>query len=80
MDFGSRHSTRVPLLNTRHWAARLIWAREERDWSTEDWKRVALSDDQYLEVNPVERFQKLVESMACRVASVIKARGDPTRY
>ncbi|GFX27102.1 transposable element Tcb2 transposase [Trichonephila clavipes] len=29
---------------------------------------------------PVERFQKLVESMPRRVAAVIKARGDPTRY
>ncbi|GFT85749.1 transposable element Tcb2 transposase [Trichonephila clavipes] len=28
----------------------------------------------------VERFQKLVESIPHRVAAVIKARGDPTRY
>ncbi len=29
---------------------------------------------------PVERFQKLVESMPRRVAAVIKVRGGPTRY
>ncbi|GFX20184.1 HTH_Tnp_Tc3_2 domain-containing protein [Trichonephila clavipes] len=28
MDFGSRRPTRVPLLNARHRAARLTWARE----------------------------------------------------
>ncbi|GFW23865.1 transposable element Tcb2 transposase [Trichonephila clavipes] len=32
------------------------------------------------QVNPVERFQKLVESIPRRVAAVIKARGGPTRY
>ncbi|GFT60081.1 uncharacterized protein TNCV_2687531 [Trichonephila clavipes] len=31
-------------------------------------------------VIPVERFQKLVESMSRRVAAVIKARGGPPRY
>ncbi|GFV06504.1 HTH_Tnp_Tc3_2 domain-containing protein [Trichonephila clavipes] len=41
MGFGSRRPTRVPLLNARHRAARLAWAREQRDWSVEDWKQVA---------------------------------------
>jgi len=45
MGFGSRRPTRVPLLNARHRAARLAWAREHRDWSVEDWKRVAWSDE-----------------------------------
>ncbi|GFW49885.1 transposable element Tc1 transposase [Trichonephila clavipes] len=44
MGFGSRRPTRVPLLNARHCAARLVWAREYRDWIVEDWKRVARSD------------------------------------
>lgn len=45
MGFGSRRPTRVPLLYTCHRAARLAWAREHRDWSVEDWKRVAWSDE-----------------------------------
>ncbi|GFW79479.1 transposable element Tc3 transposase [Trichonephila clavipes] len=32
------------------------------------------------QVIPVERFQKLVESMPRRVAAVIKARGGSTSY
>ncbi|GFU85476.1 transposable element Tc1 transposase [Trichonephila clavipes] len=35
----------LPLLNARHEAARLVWAREHRDWSVEDWKRVAWRDE-----------------------------------
>ncbi|GBL91865.1 hypothetical protein AVEN_172782-1 [Araneus ventricosus] len=45
MDFGSRKPTRVPLLNARHRAARLAWAREHREWTLEDCKRVAWSDE-----------------------------------
>ncbi|GBM01549.1 Transposable element Tc1 transposase [Araneus ventricosus] len=43
MGFGRRRSTRVPLLNSLHRAARLAWAREHREWTLEDWKRVAWS-------------------------------------
>ncbi|GBM40748.1 hypothetical protein AVEN_162204-1 [Araneus ventricosus] len=39
MGFGSHRTTRVPLLNARHRAPRLAWAREHREWSLEDWKR-----------------------------------------
>ncbi|GBM72907.1 hypothetical protein AVEN_68487-1 [Araneus ventricosus] len=42
---GIRRPTRVPLLNARHRAARLAWARELREWTLEDWKRVAWSDE-----------------------------------
>ncbi|GFS80838.1 transposable element Tc1 transposase [Trichonephila clavipes] len=45
MDFGSHRPTRVPLLNASHRTSRLAWAREHRDCSVEDWKRVAWSDD-----------------------------------
>ncbi|GBM04891.1 hypothetical protein AVEN_252830-1 [Araneus ventricosus] len=44
MGFGSRRPTRVTLLNARHRAARLAWAREQREWTLDDWKRVAWSD------------------------------------
>ncbi|GBM09781.1 hypothetical protein AVEN_101819-1 [Araneus ventricosus] len=45
MGFGSRRPMRVPLLNTRHRAARLAWAREHREWTLEDWKRAAWSEE-----------------------------------
>ncbi|GFW56417.1 transposable element Tc1 transposase [Trichonephila clavipes] len=45
MGFGNRRPTIVPLLNARHRAARLAWTRKHRDWSVEDWKRVAWSDE-----------------------------------
>ncbi|GFU69450.1 hypothetical protein TNCV_2282191 [Trichonephila clavipes] len=44
-NYLSRQPTRVPLLNARHRAARLAWAREHRDWNLENWKRVAWSDE-----------------------------------
>ncbi|GFU44450.1 HTH_Tnp_Tc3_2 domain-containing protein [Trichonephila clavipes] len=40
-----RQPTRVPLLNAHHQTARLSWTREHRDWSVEDWKRVAWSNE-----------------------------------
>ncbi|GFW99816.1 transposable element Tc1 transposase [Trichonephila clavipes] len=45
MGFGSRRPTSVPLLNARHRDARLVWAREHRDWSVDDWERVAWGDE-----------------------------------
>ncbi|GFW44575.1 HTH_Tnp_Tc3_2 domain-containing protein [Trichonephila clavipes] len=45
VGFGSRRSTRVSLLNAHHRAACLARVREHRDWSVEDWKRVAWSDE-----------------------------------
>ncbi|GFX83455.1 HTH_Tnp_Tc3_2 domain-containing protein [Trichonephila clavipes] len=41
MGFRSHRRTRIPLLNAHHQTARLAWAREHRNWSVEDWKRVA---------------------------------------
>ncbi|GBM83163.1 hypothetical protein AVEN_43663-1 [Araneus ventricosus] len=43
MGFGSRWPKRVPLLNACHRAARLSGAREHREWTLEDCKRVAWS-------------------------------------
>ncbi|GFW67982.1 transposable element Tc1 transposase [Trichonephila clavipes] len=45
MGFGSDRFSRVPLLNARLRAARLAWAREHRNCSVEDWKRVAWSNE-----------------------------------
>ncbi|GFW83410.1 HTH_Tnp_Tc3_2 domain-containing protein [Trichonephila clavipes] len=58
IGFGSRRPTRVPLLNARHRAARLAWAREDRDWSVEDWKRVTWSDEsRFRLLNPDVRLR-----------------------
>ncbi|GFU89939.1 HTH_Tnp_Tc3_2 domain-containing protein [Trichonephila clavipes] len=41
MGFANRRTTRVPLRDAWHWVARPAWTREQRNWSVEDWKRVA---------------------------------------
>ncbi|GBM41833.1 Transposable element Tc1 transposase [Araneus ventricosus] len=45
MGLCSRRPTRVPLLTTRHRQLRLQWAREHRDWTMDEWKRVAWFDE-----------------------------------
>ncbi|GBM88474.1 hypothetical protein AVEN_144796-1 [Araneus ventricosus] len=44
MRLCSRRLTRVPLLTERHRQLRLQWAREHRDWTLDEWMRVAWSD------------------------------------
>ncbi|GFW53169.1 transposable element Tc1 transposase [Trichonephila clavipes] len=63
MGFGSRRPTRVPLLNARHWAACFAWAREHRDWSVEDRKRVVWSDEYrfHPDLNPIEHLWDILE-------------------
>ncbi|GBL90823.1 hypothetical protein AVEN_215555-1 [Araneus ventricosus] len=47
LDMGlySRRPTRVPLLTKRHRQLRLQCAREHRDWTMDEWKRVARWDE-----------------------------------
>ncbi|GFW71537.1 transposase domain containing protein [Trichonephila clavipes] len=45
MGIRSKRPTRVPLLTKRHRQQRLSWAREHRDWSLDQWERVAWSDE-----------------------------------
>ncbi|GBM84553.1 hypothetical protein AVEN_154082-1 [Araneus ventricosus] len=45
MGLCSRRPTRVPLLTKRHRQLRLQWDREHRDWTMDEWKRVAWSDE-----------------------------------
>ncbi|GBN18784.1 hypothetical protein AVEN_39710-1 [Araneus ventricosus] len=45
MELCSRRPTRVPLLTKRHRQLRLQWAREHRDWTMDEWKGVAWSDE-----------------------------------
>ncbi|GBN62256.1 hypothetical protein AVEN_3795-1 [Araneus ventricosus] len=50
----SRRPTRVPLLTKRHRQLRLQWAREHRDWTMDEWKRVAWSDESRLLIHHVD--------------------------
>ncbi|GBN00504.1 hypothetical protein AVEN_37290-1 [Araneus ventricosus] len=45
MGLCSRRPTRVPLLTKRHRQLLLQWAWEHRDWTMDEWKRVAWSDE-----------------------------------
>ncbi|GBM53193.1 Transposable element Tc1 transposase [Araneus ventricosus] len=53
LDMGlcSRRPTRVPLLTKRHRQLRLQWAREHRDWTMDEWKRVAWSDESQFRIH-----------------------------
>ncbi|GBM84626.1 hypothetical protein AVEN_226660-1 [Araneus ventricosus] len=46
LDMGlcSRRPTRVPLLTKRHHQLHLQWSQEHREWTMDEWKRVAWSD------------------------------------
>ncbi|GBO01977.1 hypothetical protein AVEN_273698-1 [Araneus ventricosus] len=50
----SRRLTRVPLLTKRHRQLRLQWAREHRDWTMDEWKRVAWSDESRFLIHHVD--------------------------
>ncbi|GBM98948.1 Transposable element Tc1 transposase, partial [Araneus ventricosus] len=56
LDMGlcSRRPTRVPLLTKRHPQLRLQWAREHRDWTVHEWKRVAWSDESRFLIHHVD--------------------------
>ncbi|GBO02811.1 hypothetical protein AVEN_69587-1 [Araneus ventricosus] len=48
MGLCSRCPIRVPLLTKRHRQLCLQWAQEHRDWTMDDWKIVAWSDESQL--------------------------------
>ncbi|GFX69386.1 HTH_Tnp_Tc3_2 domain-containing protein [Trichonephila clavipes] len=81
--FGSHRPTRVPLLDTRHWAARLAWAKDHRGWSVEDWELLAWSDDspfRLLNANGKLRiWRQAHEAMdpTCQVGTV-QGHGSPS--
>ncbi|GBM86404.1 hypothetical protein AVEN_247443-1 [Araneus ventricosus] len=53
LDMGlcSRRPTRVPLLTKRH---RQQWSREHRDWTMDEWNRVASSDESRFLIHHVD--------------------------
>ncbi|GBN36159.1 hypothetical protein AVEN_25282-1 [Araneus ventricosus] len=50
----SRRPTRVPLLTKHHRQLRLQWAREHRDWTMDEWKRVASLDESRFLIHHVD--------------------------
>ncbi|GBM93742.1 hypothetical protein AVEN_99076-1 [Araneus ventricosus] len=54
MGLCSRRPTRVLLLTKRHRQLRLQWAREHRDWTMDEWKRVTWSDDSRFLIHHVD--------------------------
>ncbi|GBM45215.1 hypothetical protein AVEN_63827-1 [Araneus ventricosus] len=56
LDMGlcSRRSTRVPQLTKRHRQLSLQWAWEHRDWTMDEWKRVARSDESRFLIHHVD--------------------------
>ncbi|GBM81448.1 Transposable element Tc1 transposase [Araneus ventricosus] len=54
MGLCSRRPTRVPLLNKRRRQLCLQWAREHRDWTMNEWKRVAWSDESRFLIHHVD--------------------------
>ncbi|XDV42643.1 hypothetical protein PO909_011266 [Leuciscus waleckii] len=45
MGYNSRRPHRVPLISTTNWKKRLQFARAHQNWTVEDWKNVAWSDE-----------------------------------
>lgn len=45
LGYGSRRPTRVPLLTAQHCLQCLSWARDHIDWTLDDWKTMAWSDE-----------------------------------
>jgi len=45
MGYNSIRTHQVPLLSTRNWKKRLQFARAHQNWTIEDWKNVAWSDE-----------------------------------
>ncbi|GBN63496.1 hypothetical protein AVEN_148374-1 [Araneus ventricosus] len=56
LDMGlcSRRPTRVSLLTKRHRQLHLQWAREHRDWTMDEWNRVAWSDESQFLIHHVD--------------------------
>lgn len=45
VDLNGRRSVKKPLISKKNRMARLAWAREHKDWTSDDWKKVLWSDE-----------------------------------
>ncbi|GBN79947.1 hypothetical protein AVEN_97729-1 [Araneus ventricosus] len=74
----SSRPTRVPLLTKRHRQLRLQWAQEHRDWTMDEWKRAAWSDESRFLIHHVDgsvrvRRQAVEQLLPSRTARHIQA-------
>ncbi|GFV43990.1 HTH_Tnp_Tc3_2 domain-containing protein [Trichonephila clavipes] len=54
MGLRSKRPIRVPLLTKCHRQLRVRWAREHRDWSMDQWERVAWSEESRFVIHPAD--------------------------
>ncbi|GBN92603.1 hypothetical protein AVEN_142238-1 [Araneus ventricosus] len=54
MGLCSKRPTRVSLLTKDHRQLRLQWARKHRDWTMDEWKTVAWSDESRFLIHHVD--------------------------
>jgi len=68
MGLRSRRPSWVPMQTARHRQQRMKWAQDHRDWTVDDWKKVAWSDESRFLVHHVDdqaRIHRLpTEAMA----------------
>ncbi|GFU71879.1 transposable element Tcb1 transposase [Trichonephila clavipes] len=70
MGLRSKRPTRVPLLTKRHRQQHLRWAREHRDWSMDQWERVAWSDESRFVIHHADghiRIRCLLQANSCSI-------------
>ncbi|GFV09731.1 transposase domain containing protein [Trichonephila clavipes] len=59
MGLRSKRPTRVPLLTKRHRQLRLRFAREHRDWSMDQWERVAWSHESRFVIHYADGYTRI---------------------
>ncbi len=81
MGYSSRRPHRVPLLSAKNRKQRLQFAQAHQNWTIEDWKKIAWSDESRFLLQPsdgrVRIWHKAHESMnpSCLVSTVQAAGG-----
>uniref|UniRef100_A0A8C4Q1N8 Transposable element Tc1 transposase n=1 Tax=Eptatretus burgeri TaxID=7764 RepID=A0A8C4Q1N8_EPTBU len=70
MGLRSRRAVRVPMMTPVHRCKRLQWAREHRNWTLEQWKKVAWSDESRFLLDHVDGRVRV-----CRLPGEVMARG-----
>ncbi|GBN25785.1 hypothetical protein AVEN_59434-1 [Araneus ventricosus] len=69
MGLCRRRPTRVPLLTKRHRQLRIQWALKHRDWTMDEWKRVAWSNESRFLISSSRRWSYHVTPSAWRTVA-----------